>query len=67
MSDPPLPDPIVDHLSRNPRGDQFHHHTQRLDIFVPALVVEEEHLLVRDARALVQVRKVGSFVSGEDF
>ncbi|CAH0054862.1 unnamed protein product [Clonostachys solani] len=51
---PPLLDPIRDRSPRHALAHEVHRHPQRLGIPVPGLVVEEEHVLVRDARPALQ-------------
>lgn len=66
MLDPPLPDAVINHIPRNATINQLHHHTQRLHILIPALVVEKQHLLVRQPGGFVQVCEMSLLVSGED-
>ena len=42
---PPRPHPIINLRFRDPIPNQPHRHTQLLDIPVPALVIEKQHIL----------------------
>lgn len=64
MSLPPLPDSLVDDFPRNTIIDEFHDDAQGLDVLVPALVVKEEHLFVREAGPFVQACKVRRLAPG---
>lgn len=51
---PPLQNPALDLSPAHAVADQPHGDTQRLGIAIAPLVVEEEHLSIRDASALMQ-------------
>ena len=50
----PTLDPPIDLRHRHPVSHQLHHDPQLLHVFIPTLIVEEQHLLVRQTRSLVQ-------------
>lgn len=63
----PQLDTLINLTPRDTVSHEFHNHTQRLDILVARLIVKEEHLLIRDTRALVQTRKMCRLASWIDF
>lgn len=64
---PPQLDARIHHFPRHAIPDQLHDHTQRLYVFIPALVVEKQHFLVGYARALVQAGEMRRLAAGIDF
>ena len=42
---PPRPHPVINLCFRDPIPDQPHCHTQLLDVTIPALVIEKQHIL----------------------
>lgn len=45
---PPLLDPLINLIPRNSALNQVHRNPQDLHIFIPALIIEEQHLLKFD-------------------
>lgn len=56
---PPSPNPPIDLLPRHPIPDQTKRNPQlRLNIAIARLIVKEQHILIRNAARLVNLRKV---------
>ena len=64
---PPLPDCIVHLIFRDPIPDQPKADPQRLDVRIPCLIVEEEHVLVLHPTGLVHPGHMRPLVAGKDF
>ena len=67
ISLPPSPNPPINLLPSHPIPDQTKRNPQlRLDIAIARLIVEEQHILVRNAARLVNLRKVLRLGTGEN-
>jgi hypothetical protein len=55
---PPTPNTRINLISRNAALHKPHRDAQHLNIFIPALVIKEQHLVIRDATVSVYLREV---------
>lgn len=66
MSFPPASDTLIDYISRHTSGYELHCDAQYFYVLVPALVVEEEHLLIVYPTVSVYALEVGGLATGVD-